>query len=153
MDPEMERLIRLLSQASQELGEERIIEQISDGVIATDGKLIEVRKGSIEENGIMKDLTRFELRQFSCGHLSRGRKNFGGTCSSKKHNYKKLPILNKNINPLTPFVCCDKCIKRCIRCKKPFCIYCITTVHSLPGVCFCHRCAFWRNLGDFILRR
>ena len=66
MNEEMERLIRLLSQASQELGEERTIERISDGVIAVDGKLIEVRKGSIEENGIIKDLTSFELRQFSC---------------------------------------------------------------------------------------
>ncbi|MDP2911978.1 MAG: hypothetical protein Q8N76_06590 [Candidatus Omnitrophota bacterium] len=153
MNEEMEKLIKLLSQASQEIGEERTIERISDGVIALDGKLIEVKKGSIEENGIIKDLTSFELRQFSCGHLSRGRKNFGGICSSKKHNYRKLPVLNRNIGPLTPFVCCDRCIKRCIRCKRLFCIYCITTVHSLPGVCFCKRCAFWRGLGDIFLRR
>lgn len=153
MDPEIEKLIRLLSQASQEIGEERIIEQISDGVIALDGKLIEVRKGSIEENGIIKDLTQFELRQFSCGHISAGRKNWGGVCSSKKHNYRKLSLLNRNLDPKTPFIACNQCLKRCVRCKRLFCVYCITTVHSLPGVCFCNRCASWRKVGDFFLRR
>lgn len=148
MNREMEELLALVSKVSQKLGEKITITHISQQPITEDGKLYEKREGSVEEGGAIKDLVEYNRRLFSCGHIA-STDSFGSICSSATHDYKKLPVLNKNLDPSTPFMGCQKCIKRCIRCKKLFCIFCITTVSSLPGVVFCKSCARSRKWDDF----
>ena len=148
-----DKLMKMLSQIAQDLGEEITVERLSQESIIKDGKFGKKRKASIEHNGVIKDIIEYERRLLSCGHISRGRENFGGICSSWKHDYRRLPVLDKSLDSRTPFAACSQCIKRCVRCKRLFCIYCITTVPSLPGVCFCKNCARFRRLGDFFLRR
>jgi hypothetical protein len=152
MNPELQRLLELVSQVSQGLGEERIVEYISDEPITKDGKLYEVIKPSINQDGAIKDFRIYIRRLFSCGHVA-SKDSYGGICSCESHDFKKLPVLNKDLPSSTPMLMCKKCLRRCIRCQKIFSVFCVTTVASLPGVVFCKRCARSRRWGDFFLGR
>lgn len=148
MNPDIERLLALVAKTSQGIGEKIIITRILQESVAETGKLYERREGSIEEGGEIKDLVEQNVRLFSCG-CAANTKTLGSVCSSPIHIYRTLPVLNKDMPSSTPFICCKKCIKRCIRCKKLFCLFCITTVSSLPGVVFCKSCARARKWDDF----
>jgi len=154
MNPEMERLLELVSQVAQKLGDDITTEHVSDEPIIKDGKLefFLNKKTAFVENGAIKDVKDYGRRLFSCGHIA-SKDSFGSVCSSPTHDYKRLPVLNKGQDPATPFVACKHCVRRCIRCKKVYCLFCITSVPSLPGVCFCKSCARRRKIGDFFLRR
>jgi len=148
MNPELERLLVLVSKVSQGLGEKIIVKHISQ---LTDGRLYEKREGSVIEDGEIKDLIHENLKLFSCGHIASGNRDiFGSVCCSPTHDYRNLPVLDKNLDPDTPFLACRHCIKRCIVCHKTYCLFCIV---SIDGICYCKHCALWRKLKNFFFGR
>lgn len=149
MNPELERLLELVKKVSQGLGETVTITQISQQPITEDGRLYERREGSIEVNGEIKDLVHQNLRLFMCGHVA-STKTFGGICSEPHHDYRNLPVLNRALDPSTPFMGCKECLRyRCIRCRKLLCVHHVRIVRSLPGIIFCERCSRARKWEDF----
>lgn len=149
MNREMEELLALVSKVSQGLGETITITQISQ--ITEDGRLYEKREGSVEVGGEIKDLIQQNLRLFMCGHVA-STKTFGGICSENYHDYKNLPVLNRALDPSTPFIGCKECIRyRCIRCHKLLCIHHVRHVKlkSMGGVIYCEKCSRSKNWEDF----
>lgn len=150
MNPELERLLALVSKVSQGLGEKITITQISKQPIAEDGRIFEKREGSVEVGGEIKDLIHTNRRLFSCGHIA-STDSFGSVCCSPTHDYRRnLPVLDKNLDPATPFIGCRHCIKRCIVCHKTYCLFCIV---SIDGLCYCKHCARWRKIKNFFFGR
>ena len=123
MDQEKERLIRLLSQASQELGEETVIEEVLNETVRESGKLGEKIEGSVEKNGSLHDYKRFKRRFYDCGciakNLNPGAKCYKGHLPCSNHSY------------------------RCLRCRRSVCIKCL---ESINGVVFCRWCSVIRKI-------
>jgi hypothetical protein len=136
---ELEELARRLALAAKGVGEDRKIEQISQQPISTDWRLLEIKKASYEVEGQLKDITIYERKLFGCGHLCLGKGNFGGICTSKHHRYRKLPVVNRKLDPNTPLVACKECLRACARCQRGFCLYCITL--NSRSEWFCSWCA------------
>lgn len=153
MDPDIERLLGIVAKTSQGIGDETVIEYLSDTPVTVDGKFFETKKQTvIGDDGVPKNVNLYGKRLFGCGHIA-SRDRFGAVCSSPLHNYARIPVLNKQLDSSVPLAACSKCIRRCIRCKKFFCIFCIETVKSAPGLVFCRHCARARKWGDFFKGR
>ncbi|OIN95653.1 hypothetical protein AUJ66_08745 [Candidatus Desantisbacteria bacterium CG1_02_38_46] len=97
----------------------RIIERIVSNPIAEDGKLIDVVSTTfMDAYGGIYEVQEFRLRYYDCGHLSFGRKNFGGIC-------------------FNGCIVCNSCITRCCECGRLACSRCITIEE---GKIYCNRC-------------
>ena len=153
MDPDIERLLGIVAKTSQGIGDETTVEYLSDVPVTVDGRFFEIRKKTvIGDDGVPRDVKLYGKRLFGCGHIA-SRGTFGAVCSSPLHNYAKLPVLNKALDPSVPLAACSKCVRTCVRCRRIICKFCVTTVHSLPGIVFCPSCARSRRWSDFFKGR
>lgn len=153
MDPDIERLLGIVAKTSQGIGDETIVEYLSDIPVTVDGRFFETKKQTvIGDDGVPRDVKLYGKRLFGCGHIA-SRATFGGICSSPVHLYSKLPVLNRQLDPSVPLAACVRCIRRCVRCQKIVCLFCVSTVSSLPGAVFCLHCALSRKWGDFFKGR